>query len=258
MNGLILGIIGGAIAGGTSVLGALTAILQGHSKSELADEKLIERRIGIVLGLLFLLTAFSYINPTLDKLYHGEFARDYELWSVIAAFIGGALMMLLHSEFMHDFLSDQDKSKKENIMLLLNVLLKNVPAGMAAGAAMNIVHSGISYSLLGLIGMHQLFQGVVAAISLSGLGLEKELSFVGSLFIGFVAIVAGIFGSVMSQQYASIMPVVMALAGGAMISVPLLRIVEKMKTTQRKFVLNPGVLSGMIVMLIFIIWKEFI
>lgn len=256
MNGLLLGIIGGAAAGGTSVLGALTAIFQRNVK--IHEERLIEYRMGIIVGFLFMLTAFSYLNPVLEKLYHGGLASDYELWSVVAAFVAGLLMMLLYSEFMQDSLAENDKVRKENILLLLVILLKNIPEGMAAGAAMNIAHSGISYSLLGFIGMHQLFQGVVAAICLKNLGLENELALVGSMFIGFVAVIAGIFGSVMSQQYFMLMPVMMALAGGAMVSMPILRSIEKLKASQRKLELNPGVFSGLIVMLIFIIWKEFV
>lgn len=253
MSGLILGLIGGAIAGGTSVLGALTAIFQ--KKIKFQEEMIIERRLGVVLGFLFMLTAFSYLNPTLDKLYHGGFAADYELWSVVAAFVSGLLLVLLLSEFIQDSIAQPNNI---HIMILLLTLIKNIPEGIAAGAAMNIGHSGISYSLLCFIGLHQLFQGVVAAMCLLSLGLESELAFVGSLFLGFVAVVASIIGSVMGQEYFRLMPVIAAFAGGAMISAPVSHFIKKIQNSNKRFELNPGLFSGMIVMLIFIIWKEFV
>jgi zinc transporter ZupT len=261
MNGLILGLIGGAIAGGTSVLGSLTAIFQNNFKIQ--DEKLIERRLGIIIGLLFMLTAFSYLNPTLDKLYHGGFAADYELWSVVAAFVCGLLLVLLASEFIQDSLAEPKAEsipfRNDHILFLLLILVKNIPEGIAAGAAMNIGHAGISYSLLCFIGLHQLFQGVVAAMCLLSLGLDAELAFVGSLFLGFVAVISGIIGSVTSLEYFRLMPVLSAFAGGAMMSSPVLQFIQSIQRSKNhRLVLNPGVLNGLIIMLVFIIWKEIV
>jgi ZIP family zinc transporter len=254
MSGLLLGIIGGAAAGGTSVLGALTTLFQ--SNTLIADEKSIEQKLGILLGFLLLLASFSYINPTLKTMYHGGFASDYELWSVIAAFIAGPLLMLLFTEVAKEKIAG-DEMKRENVQLILLVLLRNIPEGMAAGAAMNVDHSGLSYSLLSFIIMHQLFQGIIVSLSLMGLGLEAELTFVGSMFIGFVVIISGIFGSVVSQESFTLIPVMMAFAGGSMMSAPLSRIIENEKDGPRKLVLNSSLFSGIIVTLFFIIWKEF-
>lgn len=255
MSALLLGLMGGAVAGGTGVLGALTAVVQSHTL--VTDEKSIERKLGILLGALFMLVAFSYLNPTLEKMYHGGFASDYEQWSVVAAFVSGLLLMLLFTEFLQEGVAGE-RAKQENVMSILLILLKNLPIGIAAGAAMNINHSGLSYSILSFIGIHQLFQGIVAALGLSKLGLEAELTIVGSMFIGFVAVISGIFGSVMSQQYFTLMPVMMAFAGGRLMSGPVSRTIEKMKNGPRKIELNPGLFSGMIATLLFIIWKELI
>lgn len=255
MSGLLLGIIGGAAAGGISVLGALTTLFQ--SNSLIADEKSIEQKLGILLGILLLLASFSYFNPTLEKMYHGGFASDYELWSVIAAFIGGPILMLLFAEVAKEKIAG-DEAKRENILLILRVLLRNIPEGMAVGAAMNVNHSGLSYSLLCIILMHQLFQGIVASLTLMSLGLEAELTFVGSMFIGFVVIISAIFGSVMSQEYFTLVPVMMAFAGGSMMSAPLSRVIEKLKNGPIKFIFHRRLFSGIIVTLFFIIWKEFV
>lgn len=255
MSALLMGLMGGAVAGVTSVLGALTAVVQ--NQKLVADEKSIERKLGIVLGLLFMLVAFSYLNPTLEKMYHGGFASDYELWSVVAAFISGLLLMLLFTEILQEGVAGE-RAKQESVMAILLILMKNIPAGMAAGAAMNINHQGLSYSLLSFIGIHQLFQGIVVALGLTRLGLEAELTIVGAMFIGFVALISGISGSVMSHHYFTLMPVLMAFAGGSMMSAPVSRLIEKIKNSPRKIELNPGLFSGMIFTLLFIIWKELV
>lgn len=255
MSALLLGLMGGAVAGGTSVLGALTAVVQ--NQTLVSDEKSIERKLGIVLGSLFMLVAFSYLNPTLEKMYHGGLASDYELWSVVAAFVAGLLLMLLFTEFLQDGVAGE-QAKQENVTSVLLILIKNVPAGMAAGAAMNISHAGLCYSILSFIGIHQLFQGIVVALGFTKLGLEAELTIVGSLFIGLTAVISGIFGSVMSQQYFTLMPVMMAFAGGSLMSEPVSRWIEKRKNNPGKLKFNPGLFSGTIMALLFIIWKELV
>ncbi len=255
MNGIFMGILGGAVAGGAMAFGALSTILQPQKMS--LEFNSMEKIFNFVLCGFFLAASFSYINPTLEKNFHGGLTHNYELWSVIAGATAGLLLMLLFIEIVRERVARESRNH-ESIEKILFLMMHNFPAGMIAGVAMGIHHPGISYSLLCFIGVHQLFLGTLGARNLLSMGLESELSFVGSLFISSIAVISAILGTVLSQKYVSLLPVMLAFAGGCYVGIPVNEWIEKMKKGQRKIELNPGLFSGMIVTLIFIIWKEFV
>lgn len=255
MNGIMMGILGGAVAGGSMAFGAISTIFQPQKIS--LEFNSMEKIFNFVLCGFFLAASFSYLNPTLEKNFHGGLTHNYELWSVVAGATAGLLLMLLFIELVHERVA-KESSNHESIEKILMLMMHNFPAGMIAGVAMSIHHAGISYSLLCFIGLHQLFLGTLGARNLLSIGLEAELSLVGSLFISSIALISAILGTVLSQKYVTLLPVMLAFAGGCYIGIPANELIEKMKNSSRKIELNPGLFSGMIVTLIFIIWKEFV
>ncbi len=255
MSGIFLGILGGGVAGGAMALGAVSTIFQPQKIS--LEFKSLEKIFNFVLCGFFLAAAITYLNPSLEKNFHGSLSNNYELWSVVAGAVAGLLLMLLFIEIVRERVAGESRNH-DFIEKILFLMMHNFPAGMIAGVSMNIHHSGISYSLLSFLGVHQLFLGTLGARNLMSMGLETELSFVGSIFISSIAMISAILGTVISQKYVTLMPVMLAFAGGCYVGLPANELIEKMKNSHRKIELNPGLFSGMIVTLIFIIWKEFV
>jgi zinc transporter ZupT len=255
MGGLSLGLIGGFIAGCAMALGALSILLNKKTNIAVAvnsdEEKSIEGKFEFFLAFLFAATAISFIK-------HPQ--PHYVAWSLMAAFFAGTVCFLFTHSFMNQAFSDNfalpKKGEKSAIFILIMIFLKNIPEGLAAGAIMNIDHSGLSYSLMSIIGLHALFVGVVCAYSFLTLGLDPALSFVGVLFLALVESVAGAVGGFLSQEMLSLLPLIIAFAGGALLSVKLRSVLLSKHIKHNKIFRNPSLVSGMIVMLIFIIWKE--
>lgn len=241
IDGLILGILGGAVAGAAVVVGiALAFTISDQFKHY---EKGMGWRVEVILSLFFLLAAFSSYHPTAEKSF---------LWEILAAFLAGMVLMIFSSEFLRDLVAE--KTTYDLLMICFRSLL----IGVLAGTLMHISHPGTSYTLLGAVGIYQLFSGVAMAFHLLSLGLGMEIALIVSIFVGFLTIIAAIFGSVMTQQFSMIMPVLVSLVAGSMVSRPLLQYLEDAQSNQRKIKLSHNYFSGMMILLIFVIWRELV
>ncbi len=238
MGGLFSGLLGGIFIGAATIIGALTIIFQ---DSLIDEENFIERRLELFLGFVLLLTAFNFISPT---------------WDITFSFVSGMFFILFSKRFIErtNDLNFSFHKREENrvALLLFLILIKNIPEGLAAGAAMNISHAGLSYSLLSIIILNSLFQGGMAAVCFRALGLDPILSTVGAMFIAIVGLGSSAFGGYMSKGNLQLISNILAFSGGAMMSRNVQEALSKVKVKS----VNPTLVSGVVVTLILIIWKE--
>lgn len=237
MGGLYLGFIGGAIAAGATTVGAMAIFFKNHSQNSLLNFKL-----DFFIGLLLAITAFS--SPA---------------WSIVFSFMVGILFskasrLLIENFFMASIALNPAQQK--TVYLLFLIVLKNIPEGMAAGATMSLTHAGLGNSLLTVIVLQNLIDGLAAAFCFLLLGLSPFLAMLGAMATGLVELFAGIFGGFMGHEIAELLPVIIAFSGGAMMSPTLESLLVKAKTESKKILVNPNFISGMVVTFIFIIWKE--
>lgn len=237
MGGLYLGFIGGAIAAGATTVGAMAIFLKNYSQNSLLNFKL-----DFFIGLLLAITAFSSLS-----------------WIIIFSFIGGILFSKASRLFIINFFMAGialSPSQQKSVYLLFLIVLKNIPEGMAAGAAMSLTHAGLGNSLLSVIVIQNLIDGLAAALCFLVLGLPPFLALLGVMATGMVELFAGIIGGFIGREIAELLPVIIAFSAGAMMSATLENLLVKVKEESKKMLVSPNFISGLVVLFIFIIWKE--
>lgn len=106
-------------------------------------------------------------------------------------------------------------------------------------------------SLLGAIALQNVPEGFTTALSFITLGVSPLMAFFGNMMTGVVELVGGVIGGYMSSKIDGLLPVLMAFAGGAMMSVVLTEVVEKLKGESYGFLFRPGFLSGVALVIVF-------
>ncbi|MGZ3787017.1 MAG: hypothetical protein ACXVLQ_00760 [Bacteriovorax sp.] len=256
MGGLISGLLGGGIISGSMVFGSLLALMQSSSSRE---EEFIEGKMELVLSMAFFATALSFIHPAFEAIYRGSFSGNSEMWSLMLVLVLAVFIVSLSRHFISKSVVSAAALNSDTEQLaattLLFITLKNIPGGLIAGASMNIAHTGLSYSLMTGIAMHSLLKGMIAAQCFLLLGLDSALAFVGVMFISLIGFVAGVLGGYMSKEVLGLMPFLMAFASGTMLEATVHQISNKIKIESRRRLLNPSLVSGIIVTLLFILWR---
>ena len=116
---------------------------------------------------------------------------------------------------------------------------------------MTIPESTQGLSLLTAIAVQNVPEGLTTALSFVTLGLTPVIAFFGAMMTGVVELVGGIIGGYLSHQVEGILPLLMAFAGGAMMSVTIVEIVERLKAESFRFLIGPSFLSGILLMIVF-------
>jgi ZIP family zinc transporter len=248
MDGLFLGLIGGALVSIATIIGGLLVFFKEHFN--FYKDSLLKLRLDFFVGLLLVVTAANLLYPaTIEK----------NINLGIAAFILGVLFLILSKSLLKNLLEtiviNNDEEQKA-ILLILVVVLKNIPVGLAAGAAMNLNHPGVGNSLLTALVFHNLIDGAVLVLCFLSLGFDYFIASMGAVLVSFVTIVASLSGAYLSLGSVNILPLIMAFAGGALMSAIMFEAASFVRREFKKILLNPSFVSVVVVMLIFIVWKE--
>lgn len=246
MNGLFLGLIGGAVVSIATIVGALLI----YFKDNFNSEPLFKLKLDFFAGLLLIITAANLLYPN---------SIEKNISLNIAAFFLGFLILILSKSILKiilDTIVINNQEEQKAILFILIVMLKNIPVGLAAGASMNLSHDGVSNSLLTALAFHNLIEGTAVALCFLSLGLEPIMAVVGALVVSILAIAAGLFGGYFGQESLNILSLIMAFAGGALMSSIIQEALGIAIREIRKILLKPNFVSAIVVMLIFIVWKE--
>ncbi|MBC7537807.1 MAG: hypothetical protein H7281_03240 [Bacteriovorax sp.] len=246
MNGLFLGLIGGAVVSIATIVGALLI----YFKDNFNSEPLFKLKLDFFAGLLLIITAANLLYPN---------SIEKNISLNVAAFFLGFLILILSKSILKiilDTIVINNQEEQKAILFILIVMLKNIPVGLAAGASMNLSHDGVSNSLLTALAFHNLIEGTAVALCFLSLGLEPIMAVVGALVVSILAIAAGLFGGYFGQESLNILSLIMAFAGGALMSSIIQEALGIAIREIRKILLKPNFVSAIVVMLIFIVWKE--
>ncbi len=257
MGGLFSGLIGGLIFGGATIVGSVAMLFFDQS---FEHENKIEKKLEYLLGFLLVFIVLIFITPVFEKFYQFSFSKNYELWSLVIAFLVGTLFISLATRFVEEMadtnISFKIYDEKKATILLLLTIVKTIPSGLASGAAINIGHQGLSFSIVTGIGMHALFQGAVAALCFMQLGIDPVLTMIGSLFFAFIGLAASAVGGFLGYQNLNFIPIIFSFVAGTLITPKVQEIFRKIEQKEGRWKLNPNFVSGVIVTVIFIVWKE--
>jgi ZIP family zinc transporter len=250
MEGLLLGLVGGGVSGLATTLGAVP-ILMNDSK---IGRFLKNINMDFVIGLMLSAAAFSLIWPAYAKVYsHGELDdRRFQFLIISAALFGGILFIKSAGKLIEYALRNNEniRKNKKAMLFVIAMMVHNFPEGLASGATMTLPGSE-GFSLLSAIAIQNIPEGFTTALSFITLGVNPIMAFLGTVVTGLVELGGGLIGGYMSEKIEGVLPLLMAFAGGAMMSVVLSELVEKLKDESFGFLVRPSFLSGVALVIIF-------
>lgn len=250
MEGLLLGLIGGGVSGLATTLGA-APILMNNSK---IGRYLKNINMDFVIGLMLSAAAFSLIWPAYHKVYSvGELDERRLQFIIISAALFGGIVFIKSAGKLIEYVLRHNENVRKNkkaLLFVIAMMVHNFPEGLASGAAMTIPgKEGVS--LLGAIALQNLPEGFTTALSFITLGVNPLMAFFGTVVTGLVELGGGVIGGYMSERIDGVLPLLMAFAGGAMMSVVLGELVERLKDESYGFLVRPSFLSGVALVIIF-------
>lgn len=248
MNGWMLGLIGGGVSGLATTLGAVPTLL----KNKRITSLLKNINMDFVTGIMLSAAAFALIWPAYEKVFKRPDQITSILWVSLALVLGVLFISGVGKIIEHlNRNSSNLRENKKAMMFVIAMMVHNFPEGLASGAAMTIPESSQGYSLLTAIAVQNVPEGLTTALSFVTLGLTPFVAFLGAMLTGVVELIGGVIGGHLSHHVDGILPLLMAFAGGAMMNVTVVEIIERLRAESFRFLIGPSFLSGILLMILF-------
>lgn len=221
------------------------------------NKNLMDTMLGIAGGVMLSAAFFSLIYPSLElaeKLYMKP------IWLVtLCGFMVGGLLLFIGDKFFEYFEKKHKKksSMKRVIMLISSITLHNIPEGMVIGVAFGSVLYHIdgvtilSAILLAIgIGLQNFPEGTAVSLPLRREGYSRKKAFLIGSLTGIVEPISGVLGALLVLKIRTLLPFLLAFAGGAMIYVVVEEIVPESQTNKRKDLMALFTLIGFSLMMV--------
>lgn len=234
MNGLLMGLLGGGISALATIAGGVPVL----SRHEKIIHYLKNINMDFVIGVMLSASAFSLIVPA--------FNRSTQFSLLLLMLLCGALFIKSVGFILEKI---NVKNNKSALLFIIAMMAHNLPEGIAAGASMTIGETHQSYSLLSAIAIQNIPEGLTTALSFMALGVSPMFAFLGNLSTGLVELTGGMIGGILSVNLEGSLPLMMAFAGGAMMSVTIMEMMVRVKEKSFSFFIQPGFISGIALML---------
>ncbi|MEZ5973738.1 MAG: ZIP family metal transporter [Planctomycetota bacterium] len=244
-------LLASGLAGLSTLLGALPCLFIPR----------LSRAAGAVLlafgaGVMLAATCFSLILPSL------EMHRALGLWgppfaSAATGIVLGALLvyagdrLIPHEHFLkgREGGAEEARAMKRAWLFVAAIAIHNLPEGLAVGAGFGSPDPGAGWSItIGII-LQNLPEGLVAAVSLLAVGYTARTSVAVAGLTGLVESLGGLAGVATFTFVQGLVPLVLSLAGGAMLYVVAQEVIPE---AYRRGVERPatwGLIGGFLVML---------
>lgn len=216
------------------------------------NKTMMDAMLGFAAGVMIAATFWSLLNPAL------EMASKLKMNSCLIVTIGfltGGLFLFLGDRIYNHF--NKNEIKKRCFMLILSITLHNIPEGLAIGVAFGSVLYGLegatsaSALLLALgIGIQNFPEGTAVSLPLKRDGYSNKKAFFIGQLSGIVEPIAAILGCILVQKIQTILPFVLAFAGGAMIYVVVQELIPESQTNEKKDLMALFTLIGFSIMMI--------
>jgi len=190
--------------------------------------------IGFASGVMLAASIWSLLIPSIDS--------SKNIIEVLVGFWLGILLLLgidnlvphLH-KFSNEVEGLQKKKLKKTTMMLLAVTIHNIPEGMAVGVVYaGYLQNNVGISLSGAvalalgIALQNFPEGAIISLPLKSEGMNKTQAFVYGCLSGIVEPIAAVLTILFSKLIISFLPVLLALAAGAMIYVIVEELIPEM------------------------------
>lgn len=244
-----LGAVASALAGlGTSV-GALGVFLL-RRPSPRVLLCLISGAAGVMLAASF----FSLLQPAIE---HAEARAVHDgvgaAIVIAGVFAGAALLYGVHCCAPHEHFELGREGPESRLgrlwLFVIAITLHNFPEGMAVGVGFAGEDTANGLSLGIGIGVQNIPEGLSVAISLLAIGYSKWLAFWVASLTGLVEPIGGVIGAAAVWLAEPAIPIVLGIAGGAMLFVISDEIIPETHRGENKNLATFALLVGVALML---------
>ena len=200
---------------GSTVIGSLL----GYLIKEL-PHKWNDTILGYCAGIMLAAATLGLIVPA--------FEMSNQWWLVAAGVMGGALFLnvldlvtphLYHITGLDEAEHHHNTSLNHVMLFVMAIALHKLPEGMAAGVSMSDTTGGENWTVSLGIALQNVPEGMVIIAPLLLAGVKPLRTFFISLAIGLLEIIGVWIGYGMGSISASLLPMMLGFAGGAMLYV---------------------------------------
>lgn len=213
MSVLVLSFIGGIISAVSTSVGSLLAPL--FTKFETLRK--YHMSMDFALGVMLSAVAFSLVGP--------ELIKGHSVGMILAGLLAGGLFILLTHKLISYFNREQ-KFNSYKILLVAALIFHNLPEGMGAGASLAGMSLHEAIPLQVAISIQNVAEGLLLTMLLQGLGLSLTWSVLGGIISGLIEMSGAVMAGFLLQETSTLLPFLLALAGGAMMMSVLLEVHE--------------------------------
>lgn len=217
MLALLASALGGALA---TLLGALPVIWLGR-----LEPRASAAMLAFAAGIMLAATVFSLLLPALALAEPMTGSRPRAGAAVVLAlFLGGLAMTLVnrivpHEHFQKGHEGPEGKRLARVWLFVLAIAVHNFPEGLSIGVAAASGDARIGLGVTLGIGLQNLPEGLVVAMSLVALGYGRLLAIAVAALTGTIEVVGGLFGAGLLAVSQALLPGALAFAAGTMLFV---------------------------------------
>ena len=211
-NGILTSALCGII--GTMTGGVLTALIPMTDKTE---TRLFSISGGMMLGL-----ALSHMLP--------EAIDRSPIFALVGALCGFVIMMIADETIcarVEKSRNDSDvrgDAKYLPYMIFAAIALHNIPEGIAIGAGS---HTDLALVTAIAIGIHNIPEGMSVALPVISSGKSRIRAVLFAATCGTPTLLGGLIGALVCDEYASLLPLSLGAAAGAMTAVTLFELFRR-------------------------------
>lgn len=203
MSILLLAFIGGIVSAVSTSAGSLLAPL--FTKFETLRK--YHMSMDFALGVMLSAVAFSLVGP--------ELIKGHNIKLIFSGLFAGAAFILITHKLISYFNRDE-KFNSYKTLLVAALVFHNLPEGMGAGASLAGMDLHEALPLQVAISIQNVAEGLLLTMLLQGLGLSLFWSVLGGIISGLIEMSGAISAGFLLQETVTLLPFILALAGGAM------------------------------------------
>lgn len=220
MSVVLLAVIGGLVSFISTSAGSLLA--PWFNRSERLQK--CQMSMDFALGVMLSAVAFSLVGPELLK-------GNNNLLVLSGLVLGGGFIYLMH-KLISTFSTSEQKTNYK-VLLIGALIFHNLPEGMGAGASLAGMELNDAIPLQVALSLQNIVEGLLLTLLLKGLGLKLRQAIIGGLGSGLLEFSGAVMAGFMIDQTTVLLPFLLTLAGGAMMTSVVLEIGESINAGKK-------------------------
>jgi ZIP family zinc transporter len=237
MSGMMAGILAGWITGLSTIVGALPIL---HKVKSWNPWRILN--LDFAIGMMLAASAFNLIGPA--------YSTSSNSLNVTIALLLGVGCIFGLSRWIHHLTPETGSQNQRAWLFVIAMMLHNFPEGLASGAALSASTGATGWATVIAIVIQNFPEGLATAAAFLSIGFSQKKAFWGATLTGMMEIFGGTLGAIFTTTTASHLPLILAFAGGAMMSVTVGEVVVKLNEERWRYLYNPQFLTGCLAVLL--------